>query len=184
MRNQLATTRQQSRESKPFIIMPIDADKSIYLTGFTKINDRDRFDSDQFAGEGTAFDRSYRPIPQLDRQRIEYLYPSSLDVRDIAESEYARDFEEMAREVRERGMRFIIVRPPIPARIRESLPLEDEFDAFIETLAVRVGAELHDLSAAVSDDRLYYDSDHLNREGVLYFFENHLAPLLRSAGSR
>ena len=47
-----------------------------YVTGFSKINNADRFAPDVPA-EASRFDRRYRPIDQLDRQRIEYLYPAA-----------------------------------------------------------------------------------------------------------
>jgi hypothetical protein len=36
----------------------------------------------------------------------------------------------------------------------------------------------HDFTHVGNDDKLFYDTDHLNRDGVLNFFENSLKPLL------
>jgi hypothetical protein len=39
--------------------------------------------------------------------------------------------------------------------------------------------EYHDFSTVNNDERLFYDSDHLNKAGVLSFFEQHFAGLFR-----
>jgi hypothetical protein len=59
------------------------------------------------------------------------------------------------------------------------MPDESKFDAALTALAGRTGAALHDLSAAVEDPAMYFDSDHLNRTGVVELFERHLAGILR-----
>ncbi len=46
-----------------------------YVSGFSKINNPDRFGLDRPA-EAARFDRRYRPVDQIDRQRIAYLYPA------------------------------------------------------------------------------------------------------------
>ena len=95
-----------------------------YISGFTKINNPGRFQPDVFEAEGSRFDRSYRPIAQIDRQRIEFLYPEETGAAVLEDSPYLDDFEELIQEVRARGSRFIVVRPPVPQRIYEMLPGE------------------------------------------------------------
>jgi hypothetical protein len=151
-----------------------------YLSGFSKINNPDRFEPDLFEAEGSRFDRSYRPIAQIDRQRMEFLYPAEIDAASLTNSPYLAEFEELVRSVEERGSRFIAIRPPIPERVYEMLPYEAEFDATMRRVLERNGAELYDFSSVNNDPELFYDSDHLNQSGVLSFFENHLAELLRS----
>jgi hypothetical protein len=72
----------------------------------------------------------------------------------------------------------VLLRPPLPARTRALIPGEDEFDAALQDVATRVGAELHDLSAVADDPALYFDTDHLNRAGVLQLYDRHLAAIL------
>jgi hypothetical protein len=151
-----------------------------YVSGFPKINDRDRFAPDLFPGEGSTFDRVYRPIPQLDRQRLQYLYPADLSADVLSTSPYLAAFEALVREVTSRGERFIVIRPPLPDRIRGAIPHEDSFDAEIRALLSRHRAEFHDLSRVNNDPELFYDSDHLNRAGVEQFIDRHLAPLLQT----
>jgi hypothetical protein len=148
-----------------------------YLSGFSKINNPNRFAADLFADETGRFDRVYRPVRQIDRQRIEYLYPESID-RDVFRRYFA-EFEGLVDYVIGRGIRFLAVRPPIPERIRSMLPGEAEFDASLREAMERRQVEYHDFSTVNNDERLFYDSDHLNKAGVLSFFEQHFAGLFR-----
>ena len=85
----------------------------------------------------------------------------------------------MVASVRGRGVRVVLVRPPLPPRTRALMPDESKFDAALTALAGRTGAQLHDLSAAIDDAAMYFDSDHLNRAGVTQLFEQRLAGILR-----
>jgi hypothetical protein len=152
-----------------------------YVTGFSKINNPDRFGVDRPA-EAARFDRRYRAVEQIDRQRIAYLYPAAMD--DQAQrnlQRYLADFESLVADVRSRGLRVVLIRPPLPPRTRALMPDESKFDAALTALAGRTGAELHDLSAAIEDPAMYFDSDHLNRTGVVELFERHLARILKGS---
>jgi hypothetical protein len=150
-----------------------------YTTGFSKINNPDRFAPDDFADEGARFDRRYRPVAQLDEERIAYLYPNGTDQRLF--EKYLGGFEALVAGARARGIAVIALKPPIPQRIRRRLPSEQEFDAALTAVLARHGMELHDFSNTTSDEAFFYDSDHLNQAGVLEFFNARLAPLLRSS---
>lgn len=149
-----------------------------YITGFTKLNDRNRFEPDLFEAEGSRFDRAYRPIAQIDRQRIEYLYGDS-DASPAVQDAYLAEFEALIESVHARGMRFVALRPPIPERVYAMLPGEPEFDRSLRALLNRHGADLLDYSAVNNDPSYFYDTDHLNLEGVTALYENHLAEALR-----
>ncbi len=150
-----------------------------YMSGFSKINNPDRFEPDTFPDEGARFDRAYRPIAQIDRQRLAYLYPVNPELSTV--NQYVVEFESLVRDARERGLRFLVVRPPLPARVRVQLPGEDQFDASLRARLEPHGVEWHDFSKVANDEALFYDTDHLNREGVMNFSANHLAPVLRAA---
>ena len=149
-----------------------------YVTGFSKINNPDRFGDDRPA-EAARFDRRYRAVEQIDRQRIAYLYPAADDQAQRNLQRYLDDFESLVVAVRARGVRVLLVRPPLPPRTRALMPDESAFDAALTAMAGRTGAELHDLSAAIEDPAMYFDTDHLNRAGVAELFERHLAGILR-----
>ncbi len=149
-----------------------------YITGFSKINNPDRFAPDLHEQEGARFDRVYRPVEQIDRQRIAYLYPEEIGETTLADSPYPAQFEELIRDVQSRGIHFIVVRPPIPERMYGMIPNERQFDETIKHMLERLGVELHDFSSVDNHERFFFDSDHLNQAGVLNFFENHLREVL------
>lgn len=149
-----------------------------YVSGFTKINNHDRFAPDRSDAELNKFEKTYRPIPQIDRERVAYLYPP-----EISDSEFARylgEFESLIDMVEQHDGRFIVVKPPTPARYRDELPAEDAFDAAIRELLERRGAAYHDFSRSLPDDANYYDTDHLNATGVAAFINAHFAALLHT----
>jgi hypothetical protein len=147
-----------------------------YILGFSKINNPDRFKLDISEDEATKFNTAYRPVRQIDLQRIRYLYPEQVD-RAVFQH-YLAEFEAFVQYLKERNIRLIVIKSPIPERVYRMLPNEQEFDAALGALLERYGVEFHDLSLAVNDERLYYNTDHLNRMGVLYFYDHFLGKIL------
>ena len=151
-----------------------------YISGFSKINNPDRFAPDTFENEGARFDRTYRPVPQIDRQRVAYLYPADVDQSALRGSPYFDEFESLIEDMQARDISVTVVRPPIPSRIYDMIPGEQQFDTTLAAMLARHGVALYDLSAVNDDERLFFDSDHLNQEGVVSFVEDHLAGVLFS----
>ena len=149
-----------------------------YMFGFSKINNPDRLLPDVFEAEASRFDRTYRAIPQIDRQRLAFLYPGEIDETTLLASPYLAAFEDLIRYVQAQGSRFIVVRPPIPERVYSELPWESTFDETIKALVERHGAEFHDFSRVANEPELFYDTDHLNEAGVLNFFERYFSDVL------
>lgn len=150
-----------------------------YVSGFSKINNPARFEADVRPEEGSRFDRTYRPVVQIDEERIAYLYPNELNAAAILQRDrYLSELEALIHSARARGLKVLVVRPPIPARVFRVIPGEALFDVSLRTILDRAGAELHDFSQAANDEQFFYDTDHLNRNGVLHFFENHLSQVL------
>ena len=149
-----------------------------YMFGFSKINNPDRFLPDVFEAEASRFDRTYRAIPQIDRQRLAFLYPGEIDETTLLASPYLAAFEDLIRYVQAQGTRFIVVRPPIPERVYSELPRESTFDETIKALVERHGAEFHDFSRVANEPEFFYDTDHLNEAGVLNFFERYFSDVL------
>jgi hypothetical protein len=139
-----------------------------YLLGFAKINNPDRFSLDVSEDEVARFNRTYRPVPQIDRERVAYLYPSA---DESIRRRYFEQFEDLVRTVQERGMRFIILKPPIPQRVYRMIPGEADFDLQLKALADRHSVSIHDFSQMCNDDKFFFDTDHLNKIGVVNFFE-------------
>jgi hypothetical protein len=153
-----------------------------YTLGFSKINNPDRFAADIPVEEGARFDRRYRPVPQLDEERLAYLYPEPIDRGIFAH--YLAQFDRLIAGARARGIGVVVIKPPLPARIYRQLPFESEFDSALNGLLTRQGITLHDFSTIDNAEALFQDTDHLNRDGVLAFFGTTLAPLLRAEMQR
>jgi hypothetical protein len=148
-----------------------------YVSGFSKINNQDRFKPDITDDEATRFTKVYRPIKQIDQQRIEYLYPGPVD--DAVQEKYLSEFESWLQDMQARDINVIVVKPPVPTRWYDALPQEAEFDSRLKAILDRHSVPFYDHSLVDNDDKYFYNTDHLNREGVLNYFHNHLQDLLR-----
>jgi hypothetical protein len=151
-----------------------------YVSGFSKINNPDRLQPDISDDEKVRFNRTYRPIKQLDEERFDYLYPMQTPgpVRD----HYLAELEDLVRDATAHNIRVIVIKPPIPSRIYRAIPHEREFDTSLTTMLDRAGATFFDFSLAGNDERFFYDTDHLNRTGVLNFFEHYLKNVMPGGG--
>lgn len=149
----------------------------VYLSGFGKINNSERFEADTPEG-ATKFDEVYRPIAQLDRQRMRFLFPE--DGGGVQFDRYLDEFERLVAAVNAAGMELVAIRPPTPPRYRDRLPDIAPFTDKMDSLAEEGRIVYRDLSETVTDEQYFYDTDHLNRDGVIRFLDEYLAPLLRA----
>jgi len=154
-----------------------------WITGFTKINNSERFDPDLPEMEG-KFDNVYNlrvrqdgRLQQLDRQRLEYLYPREVNQELLAK--YLAEFEALIEVAKANGMGMVVVKTPLPPQVIANIPNEAEFDARIRELLDRHGIALHDFTGVNNEPGNFLDTDHLNRAGVTAFNEQHFVPLLR-----
>ena len=152
-----------------------------YLSGFSKINNRERFQRDAWEGEA-QFDRVYRSSATAVAQRIAYLYPDA--TTPDARARYLKQFADLLAIAREHGIRVIAVKLPVPALFRKQLPNEAEFDAAAAGILMDHAVPLQDFSAALDNPNFYFDTDHLNRAGVTESFQRLLKPLLMTPGGR
>lgn len=148
-----------------------------YTLGFSKINNADRFKSDIGDDEATRFAKTYRPVKQIDKQRFEYLYPEQPDPQLTAQ--YMAEFEAFLQDAKKRGIQVIVVKPPVPERWYKMLPNEQQFDQALRTVLARNQVEFHDLSLVSNEEKFFYNTDHLNRAGVLNFFQNYLKDIMK-----
>ena len=77
-----------------------------YATGFSKMNNRSRFELDVWEGERT-FDRTFKPSAVADRKRVDYLYPAVAD-EAAARTKYLSALAELAATAREHDARVTI----------------------------------------------------------------------------
>lgn len=147
-----------------------------YLSGFTKINNAERYAPDRSDAEINKFAKTYRPIPQIDKQRVAYLFPAEISRDEFGR--YLAEFDALADFVVAHGAEFVLVKPPTPARYRDALPDEPAFDAAIAEIVARRGLTYRDFSTLLPGDENYYDTDHLNVTGVEAFLDGGFAGLL------
>ena len=84
----------------------------------------------------------------------------------------------MVETLRQEKINLIVVKPPIPARVYQMLPNESQFDTALKLLLDRHHIEFHDFSLTSNDEKFFFNTDHLNRMGVLNFFELDLKAIL------
>lgn len=149
-----------------------------YVSGFSKINNRERFQRDVWEGED-QFDRVYRPSATALSKRLAYLYPEQTPA--VALSRYLESFSSLIALARQEGMRVVVIKMPVPPEFHEQLPGEAPFDDAIARLLATPDMRFDDLSLTISEPRFYFDTDHLNRAGLTEFFARQLKPILGSA---
>ena len=152
-----------------------------YATGFSKINNRDRFKPDRWEGEA-QFERAWRPSVSAVKKRVAYLYPDGTPPAALDRS--LAQLSRLLALAQGAGMRIVVVKLPTPAQYRSQLPQEAQFDAALDRVLGAAGVPLHDWSAALPEARFYFDSDHLNRAGVNELLARHLLPVLASKPAR
>lgn len=148
-----------------------------YANGFSKINAVAGLFADTWSGEERFDESRKKPSATADAERVAFLYPADAVLQD-------RYFDDLAATValaRSAGARVVILRPPLPAAFAARLPFEAEVAARLSDLAQAGGAEMADFAAALPEQRFYFDSDHLNRQGVEAWLDLGLAALLSGA---
>ncbi len=149
-----------------------------YASGFSKINNRERFERDLWEGEA-QFDRAARPSLSAVTKRIAYLYPDHTPPEAL--SKYLGELSSLLDLARQHGMRALVVKMPLPPAFRRQLPDETAFDEGLARVLAAQGARFADFSAAIEDPRLYFDTDHLNRRGLTAFVDTALLPLMMAS---
>ncbi len=147
-----------------------------YVTGFSKINNRERFQRDVWEGEA-QFERTYRPSPAASRKRVEYLFPSKTPDPAVL-ARYVQEFNELVELAQVHGIQVVVIKTPIPTLFRDLLPDEPTFDRVLSRELAGRGVPLHDFSGLPTKPEEFFDTDHLNRKGLSRFFAEQLAPIL------
>ena len=147
-----------------------------YATGFSKINNRDRFKPDLWEGEA-QFDRVFRPSAFATAQRIEYLFPDGT-ADEAALERYLGEFAALLDLARRQGIEVAVVKMPVPSRFYSQLPDEATFDQRLSELPAMQQVLFRDFSLAMDEPGFYFDPDHLNRAGLTEFFDERLKGIL------
>jgi hypothetical protein len=150
-----------------------------YVSGFSKINNRERFQRDVWEGEA-QFERAYRPSSSAVKKRIDYLFPDKTP--PAALSRYLEVFSSIIALARKEGVNVVVIKMPVPSQFYSQLPDEAGFDDALSRFLTVRGVPFHDFSAKTADPSLYFDTDHLSRAGLTEFFTRDLKPVLMSGG--
>lgn len=146
-----------------------------YVTGFSKINNRERFARDVWEGEA-QFERVYPPSASAVKKRIAYLYPDKTAATAL--SRYLEVFSTLIATAKRAGANVVVIKMPAPSQYRNQLPDEAEFDRAMARLLAPAEVRFRDFSREMDEPRFYFDTDHLNRAGLTEFFARYLKPVL------
>jgi hypothetical protein len=149
-----------------------------YASGFSKINNRERCQTDVWEGEA-QFERAARFSASAAKKRIAYLYPDG--TADAALQRHLAAFDRLLALARAHGLTVTIVAMPLPRGFRDLLPDESAFRTALAAVAARHQAPIADFSTTIDDAALYFDTDHLNRSGLARFIEASLLPLMAAS---
>ncbi len=152
-----------------------------YLSGFSKIGNPERFQRDVWEGEA-QFDQVLRPSTSAVKKRIGYLYPEQTSPRAL--ERYLAEFASLVALAQREGVRVVAIKAPVPPAFRSQLPGEAAFDEALARLLATHQVPLHDFSGRMSEARLYFDTDHLNRTGLTEFLARDLRAVLESGRAR
>lgn len=148
-----------------------------FSLGFSKINNRERFERDAWDGE-SQFERRYRRSGQAEDDRIAYLYPQGSEDPAVL-ARYLDAFDRLIAAALAAGMEVRVVKMPVPASFHAKLPGEADFDSALAAMLARRGLEIADHSLLLDGAEYYFDSDHLGRRGVEAYIGQRLAALMR-----
>jgi hypothetical protein len=146
-----------------------------YITGFSKINNRDRFQKDIWEGE-LQFDRVYRQSAAAVKSRIAYLFPDS--GREAGLARCMTEFTKLLELAAQRNINVVVIKMPTPGQFRALLPNEPAFDEAMMAAVKNRGINFSDFSSELDEPRFYFDTDHLNRAGVTELFARRLKAIL------
>ena len=106
-----------------------------------------------------------------------FLYPELMDPGII--DKYIIELDELAEILAGRGINLIAVKTPLPDCVLTKLSVEDEFNSKVRNVLDAHGFELHDYTTVANDDSFFYDTDHVNKDGVINFMDAYLGALLQ-----
>lgn len=147
-----------------------------YLTCFSKLNDPARFSTQDWRG-AENFDRKSRPSRHAVTQRIDYLFPAD-QAEEAIDLRYLDALEAMFQTAQAAGIQVVVIKMPMTDAFRKALPYETAFDDALNARIAPLGIAYHDFSAVLPDPGLYFDTDHLNRQGVDAFYTEYLRDVL------
>ncbi len=115
-----------------------------YISGFSKINNQDRFKPDIRADE-RKFGRKYRFLKSRHKKRIDYLYPEKEVDKEVFEK-YLGIFADLIKFLKSRDIGLVVLKTPMPTHIYEMIPRENEFNKKIQEVLREEEVPFYDFS--------------------------------------
>lgn len=147
-----------------------------YLTGFSKVNDPSSWYTPDLWNDEVKFDDRYRPDTWLDQNRVDFLYPEGAN--QAALETYLQHFLALIGTLQQHDVNILVMKLPLRSDFYELIPGEAQFDKRISSVLNEQDVPFYNYSVLEFDSELFYDPDHLNREGVSYFLQQYLRPVL------
>ncbi|RKX79805.1 MAG: hypothetical protein DRP87_01600 [Spirochaetes bacterium] len=146
-----------------------------YISGFVKINNHDRFKPD-IPEDEESFEKNYEPTERVDKERIDYLYPEEVN-KDLF-NKYIQEFIQMIEYLQSEKIEVMVIKTPLRKEFYELIPNEERFNNEIKEVLDKYDVAFYDFTLVCNKEEYFYNPDHLNREGMLCFLENHLKEVL------
>lgn len=112
------------------------------------------------------------------KKRINILYPAGNDQRSFSiRSRYFEILGSIITQAKQNGTAVTLIFPPT---LLGDLPGRDEVKRqILDVLGKKYVFDFYDFSDVIKEPKYFMDHDHLNRNGVLFFTENFLKPILK-----
>ncbi len=107
------------------------------------------------------------------QKRLASLYIEPYDEQVF--NHYAALLEEVVRLAQAHHAKLTFI---FPATLLDDNRGKDKVLKLLSTFKTKYGTDYYDYSDVIQDHTLFYDHDHLNTKGVVYFTEKYLKPLL------
>ncbi len=149
-----------------------------YFTGFSKISNSNRYKPDIHAME-LMFNEVYSPSETQIIKRVASTDPKEINAKVEADvKRYSTMFAEMIDNLQSQNIKVIACRPALPQEYLTYKKHEKWFnDQMIPLLNAR-NVPFKDFSNTIPEYDYYFDTDHLNRDGVTLFFEKNFKNFL------
>jgi len=112
--------------------------------------------------------------PEAIQKRLASLYIEPYD--DHVFNHYAALLEEVVKLAQSHHSIIAFI---FPATLLDDNRGKEKVIKLLSDFKAKYGVEYYDYSNAIPDPKLYYDHDHLNTKGVVYFTEKYLRPIVQ-----
>lgn len=107
-------------------------------------------------------------------KRNRYYYPTGIDQQNY--TKYFKKFEEIILTAQQNNADIVFIIPPT---LVKNDPGMENLSATLDILRQRYNIDYYDYSEVMTDHKYFFDMEHLNTDGVIYFTENYLKSIVK-----